>query len=38
MTWHDQDIKAPNKALLQSITNKESDILQAVSIMEGNVV
>lgn len=29
MTWYNQDIKPPNKVLLQSISNKETDILQA---------
>lgn len=36
MTWHDQYIKPPNKVLLQSISNKESDILQEVLIKKPN--
>lgn len=32
MTWHNQDIKPPSKVLLQSISNKESDILPSILI------
>lgn len=36
MTWYDQEIKPPNKVLLQSISNKETDILQADLIKKTN--